>query len=158
MKYRNLKIYCTNPTIGSVYICDDKSHDELWYDEIQKSFYKYYTERNVIWRFRSQNRMKERYMVDKSINPTTYISDSDAIMDIEDAYNKITSLYLGVDESQIEHLPHDIKVELTDQLAKKSFEKKIIDEFFDHQVNDKQEINKSALDAMVLSKEQIKYH
>ena len=39
MKYRNLKIYCTNPTIGTVYTCDDESHDELWYDEIQKSFY-----------------------------------------------------------------------------------------------------------------------
>ena len=99
--------------------------------------------------------MKEKYIVDKSENPTTYISDSDAIMDIEDAYNKITSLYLGEDESQIEHLPHDIKVELTDQLAKKNFEKKIIEKFYDHQVNDKQEINKSALDAMVLSKEQI---
>ena len=36
MKYRNLKIYCTNPTIGTVYTCDDESHDELWYDEIQK--------------------------------------------------------------------------------------------------------------------------
>ena len=94
-------------------------------------------------------------MVDKSENPTTYISDSDATMDIEDAYNKITSLYVGEDESEIEHLPHDIKVELTDQLAKKSFEKKIIEKFYDHQVNDKQEINKSALDAMVLSKEQI---
>ena len=102
--------------------------------------------------------MKEKYMVDKSENFTTYISDSDAIMDIEDAYNKITSLYLGEDESQIEHLPHDVKVEFTDQLAKKSFEKKIIEKFYDHQVNDKQEINKSALDAMVLSKEQIKYH
>ena len=31
--------------------------------------------------------------MDKSENPTTYISDSDAIMDIEDAYNKIT-LYI----------------------------------------------------------------
>ena len=72
--------------------------------------------------------------MDKSENPTTYISDSDAIMDIEDAYNKIRSLYLGEDESQIEHLPHDIKVELTDQLAKKSFEKKIIEKFYDHQV------------------------
>ena len=58
-------------------------------------------------------------------------------MDIEDAYNKITSLYLGEDESEIEHIPHDIKVELTDQLAKKSFEKKIIEKFYDHQVNDK---------------------
>ena len=75
----------------------------------------------MIWRFRSQNRMKEIYIVDKSENPTTYISDSDAIMDIEDAYNKITSLYLGEDESQIEHLPHDIKVEFTDQVAKKNF-------------------------------------
>ena len=124
MKYRNLKIYCTNPTVGTVYTCDDESHDELWYDEIQKSFYRYYRERNMIWRFRSQNRMKERYMIDKSENPTTYISDSDAIMDIEDAYNKIASLYLGEDESEIDHLPHDFKVELTDQLAKKNFEKK----------------------------------
>ena len=132
MKYRNLKIYCANPTVASVYTCDDESHDELWYNEIQKSFYKYYRERNMIWRFRSQNRMKEKYIVDKSENPTTYISDSDAIMDIEDAYNKITSLYLGEDESEIEHIPHDIKVELTDQLAKKSFEKKIIEKFYDH--------------------------
>ena len=77
------------------------------------------------------------------------------LLDIEDAYNEITSLYLGEDESEIEHIPHDIKVELTDQLAKKSFEKKIIEKFYDHQVNDKQEINKSALDAMVLTKEQI---
>lgn len=125
MKYRNLKIYCTNPTVGSVYTCDDESHDKLWYNEIQKSFYKYYRERNMIWKFRSQNRMKEKYMVNKSENPTTYIADSDAIMDIEDAYNKITSLYLGEDESQIEHLPHDIKVELTDKVAKKRFEKNI---------------------------------
>ena len=58
------------------------------------------------------------------LTPTTYISDSDAIMDIEDAYNKITSLYLGEDGSKIEHLPHDIKVELTDQLAKKSLRKR----------------------------------
>ena len=37
-------------------------------------------------------------MID-SENPTKYISDSDAIMDVEDAYNKIASLYLGEDES-----------------------------------------------------------
>ena len=62
MKYRNLKIFCTNPTIDSVYTCDNESHDELWYDEIQKNFYKYDRERNMIWIFRSQNRMKERYI------------------------------------------------------------------------------------------------
>ena len=90
--------------------------------------------------------------MDKSENPTTYIPDSDAIMDMEDAYNKITSLYLGEEESQIEHLPHDIKVKLTDKLAKKNFEKNIIEKFYDHQVNDKQKINKSALDVIVLSK------
>ena len=99
--------------------------------------------------------MKERYMIDKSENLTTYISDSDAIMDIEDAYNKIATLYLGEDESEIDHLPHDFKVELTDQLAKKNFEKKIIEKFYDHQVNDKQEINKSALNAMLLTEDQI---
>ena len=93
-------------------------------------------------------------MIDKSENPTTYISDSDAIMDIEDAYNKIASLYLGEDESEIDHLPHDFKVELTDQLAKKNFEKKIIEKFYDHQVNDKQEINKYALNAMLLTEDQ----
>ena len=93
-------------------------------------------------------------MIDKSENPTSYISDSDAIMDIEDAYNKIASLYLGEDESEIDHLPHDFKVELTDQLAKKSFEKKIIEKFYDHQVNDKQEINKYALNAMLLTEDQ----
>ena len=153
MKYRNLKIYCTNPTVGTVYTCDDESHDELWYDEIQKSFYRYYRERNMIWRFRSQNRMNERYMMDKSENPTKYLSDSDAIMDIEDAYNKIASLYLGADESEIDHLPHDFKVELTDQLAKKNFEKKIIEKFYDHQVNDKQEINKCALNAMLITED-----
>ena len=59
-------------------------------------------------------------------------------MDIEDEYNKITSLYLGEDVSQIEHLPHDIKVEFTDQVAKKNLEKKIIKFFYDHQVNGKQ--------------------
>merc|ERR1711884_853865 len=85
----------------------------------------------------------------------TYISDSDAIMDIEYVYNKIASLYLGKDESEIDHLPHDFKVELTDQLAKKSFEKKIIEKFYDHQVNDKQEINKYALNAMLLTEDQI---
>ena len=52
-------------------------------------------------------------------------------MDIEDAYNKIASLYLGTDESEIDHLSHDFKVELTDQLAKKNFEKKIIEKFKD---------------------------
>ena len=109
----------------------------------------------MIWRFRSQNRMKERDMVDKSENPTTYISDSDAIMDIEDAYNKIASLNLGEDESEIDHLPHDFKVELTEQLSKKNFEKKIIEKVYDHEVNDKQDINKSALNAMLLTEDQI---
>ena len=42
------------------------------------------------------------------------------------------SSILGEDEGQIEHLPHDFKLELTDQLAKKNFEKKIIDRFYDH--------------------------
>ena len=93
--------------------------------------------------------------MDKSENPTKYLSDSDAIMDIEDAYNKITSLYLGTDESDVDHLPHDFKVELTDQLAKKNFEEKIIEKFYDHQVNDKLEINKYALNAMLLSEDQI---
>ena len=41
MKYRNLKIYCTNPTVGSVYTCNDESYDELWYNEIQILFYKF---------------------------------------------------------------------------------------------------------------------
>ena len=94
-------------------------------------------------------------MVDKSENPTAYISDSDAIMDIEDAYNKITSLYLGEEESQIEHLHYDFKVEITDQFAKKSFEKKTKEKSYDHQVNDKQEINNCALDTMVLSKNRL---
>ena len=48
-------------------------------------------------------------MTDKSENSTTYISNSDAIMDMEYAYNKITSLYLGEDKGQIEHLSDDIK-------------------------------------------------
>ena len=29
-KYRNLKIQCTNPSITSVYKCEDESHNELW--------------------------------------------------------------------------------------------------------------------------------
>ena len=99
--------------------------------------------------------MNERYMIDKSEIPTKYTSDSDAIMDIEDAYNKIASFYLGEDESEIDHLPHDFKVELTDQLAKKNFEKKIIEKFYDHQVNDKQEINKCDLNAMLITEDQI---
>ena len=55
---------------------------------------------------------------------------------------------MGADESDIDHLPHDFKVELTDQLAKKNFEEKIIEKFYNHQVNDKQEINKCALNAL----------
>ena len=76
-------------------------------------------------------------------------------MDIEDAQNKIASLYLGEDESEIDHLPHDFKAKLTNQLAKKNFEKKIIEKFYDHQANDKQEINKYALNAMLLTEDQI---
>ena len=40
-------------------------------------------------------------------------------------------------------------------LLRNVLRKKIIEKFYEQQVNDKQEINKSALDAMVLSKEQI---
>lgn len=50
-------------------------------------------------------------MMDKSNYFTAYISDSDAIIGIEDAYNKIVSLYLGEDEGQLEYLSNDIKEE-----------------------------------------------
>ena len=43
--------------------------------------------------------MKERFMNDINNNPTAYISDSDAFLDLEDAYNRFTSLYLGEYES-----------------------------------------------------------
>ena len=38
IKYINLKIQCINLTVASVYTCEDESHNELWYNEIQKSF------------------------------------------------------------------------------------------------------------------------
>ena len=107
-EYRNLKILCTNPKVASAYTCEDESLNELWYNEIQKSFYQLYRERNLIWRFRTQNRMKERFMNDINNNPTAYISDSDAFIDLEDAYNRITSLYLGEDEGQDYQLSEDI--------------------------------------------------
>ena len=82
-KYKNLKSFCTNPNIASVYTCDNESLNELWYNEIQKSYYQYYRERNLIWRFRTQKRMKEKYMIDKSNNPHAYISNSHAIIHME---------------------------------------------------------------------------
>ena len=56
-------------------------------------------------------------MIYKSNSPITYISDSDAIIDVEYAYNKITTLHLGEDEGQIEHLSDDIKEEFSDQVV-----------------------------------------
>ena len=95
--------------------------------------------------------MKEKYMMDKSEHPTTYISDSDAIMDMEDAYNKSTPLYLEENEGPVEHLLNDIKGEYSDKVAKKYFERRIVEKFYDHQVNNKQELNKCALDTMTFS-------
>lgn len=36
-RYRNLKILCNTPSIASVYTCEDECHNELWYNEIQRS-------------------------------------------------------------------------------------------------------------------------
>ena len=84
--------------------------------------------------------MKEKYMMNKS-NNSTAISDSGAIMDMEDAYNKITTLYLSEGEGQIEHLCNDIKEEFSDPIVKKDFERKIVEMLYDHQVNKKQELS-----------------
>ena len=39
--------------------------------------------------------MKEKYTIAKNNDPTAYNSNSDAIIDLEDVYNKIATLYLG---------------------------------------------------------------
>ena len=62
---------------------------------------------------------------------------------MQDLYNKIAILYLGEDEDQFNDISNDAKKELNDEIAKKNFEKKIEEKFYDHQVNDKQELNKS---------------
>ena len=85
--------------------------------------------------------MKEKYMMNKSNNPTTNISDSDTIVDMADAYHKITTFYLEEDEGQVEHLLNNTKEQFSDKVAKKYFERKIVENFYDHQVNDKQELN-----------------
>ena len=92
--------------------------------------------------------MKERFMNDINNNPTAYISDSDAYLDLEDIYNRFTSLYLGEVEGQDGQLSDDF----ADLTVKKDFEKKIIEKFYDHQVNDKQEISKYVLANMNLNR------
>ena len=78
-----------------------------------------------------QNRMKEKYMIEKANDPTACISNSDAIIDLKDAYNKISTLHLGDRENEI--------CDILEEGTKEFFDK--LDKFYGNQGNGKQERN-----------------
>ena len=93
---------CVNPKIGSVFTTEDETQNELWYNAVQRSFYEHQKEKNLIWRFRNETNLKNDYVADKAINSTDYVSDGNVILDIEEAYSCISSLYLGEDHETAE--------------------------------------------------------
>ena len=91
--FTNLKIMCTNPKIGNVFTCEQESHNEFWYNAIQRSFYDFQKLKNVVWRFRNQESLKEEYVIDKAIKPDKHIENWNAFRDLKDVNNTIQTMY-----------------------------------------------------------------
>lgn len=71
---------------------------------------------------------------------TAYISNYDAIIDLQGVYNKIATLYLGDRHSEICNIPKEFTQEFCNYVTQKDFEKKIVVTFYDHQVKNKQQL------------------
>ena len=90
-------------------------------------------------------------MIEKANGPTTYISNIDAIIDLEYTYSKISILYLGNKDSETCDIPQEVTQNFFDKVSQKDFVKKVLEKCYDHQGNGKQESNKTALETITFT-------
>ena len=71
--------------------------------------------------------MKGKYTIDKNNDPTAYISNSDAIIDLEDAYKKFATLYLDYIDSETCSISREVAQEFCDKVSQKDFKKEVVE-------------------------------
>ena len=97
-EYKYLPIKCLNSCKGTMYKSGDKATDEIWYNDVQRSFKKVEQEKNLCLRRRAVKESRKNSLLNRvGTFPSTVLPESDIVQDSTEAHDLIQQSILELE-------------------------------------------------------------
>jgi len=97
-RYQSSPIRCVNTSYGTIFKCIMKPElDQVWYNDVQKSFLESVREQNLKNRYSGEVDMRVTFNAKKAQYPEDYLPESSAVRDLKDGFECILENLKGND-------------------------------------------------------------